>query len=180
MELMGQSVANSIYLDPISKNELLLLIDELNLHKSPGPDNIGPKLVRDAKHYLLEPLLYIFNKSFKNGYVPCQLKIAKVIPIFKKGSTTDPVNYRPISMLSVFDKLLEKLMYKRLIKFLTKNNILYGYQFGFRSGHSTTLALVEVFDEIYKKLDEDSLVMGIFLDLQKAFDTVNHKILIEK
>jgi len=83
-------------------------------------------------------------------------------------------------MLSIFDKLLEKIIYKRIYNFLLKNNVLYKHQFGFRTGHSTTLSLIEIVDEIYKNLDDNNYAMGLFLDLQKAFDTVNHSILLDK
>ena len=98
----------------------------------------------------------------------------------KKGDRCSPGNYRPISMLSVFDKMLEKLMYKRIISFLDKHDILNKHQFGFRTGHSTTHALVEVMDELYASLDDGNFALGVFLDLQKAFDTVLHDLLLDK
>ena len=104
-----------------------------------------------------------------------------MIPIFKSEERTDPSNYRPISLLSVFDKPLEKkLMCNRLNPFFQKHNIFYKYQFGFRKNHATANALTEVIDYIYKSLDEGNYVFGIYIDLKKAFDTVQHKILLHK
>jgi len=100
--------------------------------------------------------------------------------VFKKGDRSQPSNYRPISLLSIFDKLLEKLMFNRLISFLERNSILYNYQFGFRKNHSTSLALIDVVDNIYQNLDASLTVVGIYLDLTKAFDTVNHELLLYK
>jgi hypothetical protein len=180
MSWMKNPNQNSIFLEAVTTMELSDLIDNLNLHKSPGTDNIGPKIVHDAKHLLLKPLHFIYNLSLESGVVPTQLKTAKVLPIFKKGDTSLPCNYRPISMLSVFEKILEKIMYKRLISFINKHKILNKHQFGFRNGHSTTLSLIEVMDEIYKNLDDGNIGIGIFLDLQKAFDTIQHSILLDK
>ena len=114
------------------------------------------------------------------GVVPDKLKIGKVIPVYKKGDSSLPTNYRPISLLSIFDKLLEKLMYKRVYTFLTENNILYPYQFCFRKNHSTSLALIDVIDNIYSCLDNNETVVGIYVDLQKAFDIVDHNIPLYK
>ena len=125
-------------------------------------------------------MLYLFNLSLSTGSFPDKLKLAKVIPIFKKGDTYLPSNYRPISLVSIFSKLLEKIMYKRLYSYLQGNNILYRYQFGFRKNHNTALALIDVVDSIYQYLDHTETVIGLYLDLQKAFDTVNHKILLQK
>jgi hypothetical protein len=100
--------------------------------------------------------------------------------VFKKGDPLLPRNYRPISLLSVFDKLLEKLMHCRLYKYLQLNKVLYKFQFGFKPVHSTSLALIDVIDNLYKNLDACSKVCGIYLDLQKAFDSVSHDILLEK
>ena len=166
---MRQSNPKSIFLEAVTSNELSILIDNLKLSKSPGPDNIGPKIIYDSKSVLLEPLLYIYNLSLKTGMVPSQMKIAKVIPIYKKGEKYNPCNYRPISMLSVFEKLLEKIMYKRLISFLNKNNILNEHQFGFRSGHSTTLSLIQIMDEIYMNMDINNIAVGIFFVPTKSF-----------
>ena len=118
---------------------------------------------------------------FREGCFPEILKIAKVIPIYKEDDAVDPNNYRPISLLNVFDKLLEKLMYNRLDSFLHKHKIFYKYQFGFfLQNHATTNALTEVTDYIYKSLDEGNYVVGIYIDLKKGFDTIRHDILFNK
>jgi len=106
--------------------------------------------------------------------------MSKVIPVHKKAEKHLVSNYRPISLLSVFDKILEKLMYFCLYNYLTANNILSAHQFGFRKNHSTSLALINVIDEIYKHLDNHQKIIGIYLDLQKAFDTIDHEILLCK
>lgn len=173
-------VKHSMFCGPTDKLELLTLINKLKDRKSPGVDNIGPKLIKKSAAVIAEPLVYLYNLSFSSGSVPDKLKIAKVIPVFKKGDPSSPGNYRPISLLSIFDKLLEKLMYSRLYKHLQTNNVLYKYQFGFRAKHSTSLALIEVIDNIYEQLDNGSTVCGIYLDLQKAFDSVSHDILLKK
>ena len=111
------------------------------------------------------------------------LKIAKVIPLFKKKDEEerqDPSNYRPISLLSALNKVLEKIIYSRLIRFIDVHNILYKYQFGFRRKHSTTLALIDVIDKIRDNLSKGMKVAGVFIDFSKAFDCVNHAILIKK
>jgi len=100
--------------------------------------------------------------------------------VFKKGDRSQPSNYRPISLLSIFDKLLEKLMFNRLISYLERDSILSNYQFGFRKNHSTFLALIDVVENIYQNLDASLTVVGIYLDLTKAFNTVNHDLLLYK
>jgi len=93
--------------------------------KSPGPDNIGPKLIKEVAEILIDPLVHIFHLSLTTGVVPDKLQIAKIIPVFKKGDPQLSSNYRPISLLNVFSKLLEKIMYKRLYSYLNSNNKLY-------------------------------------------------------
>jgi len=179
-QYLGKPVKNSMFCQPVDHNELLKLIGNLNVSKSPGPDNFSPKLVKECTAELIEPLLHLYNLSLNSGVVPDKLKIAKVIPVYKKGESYLTSNYRPISLLSVFNKLLEKLMHARLYSFLFKNDILYQYQFGFRKNYSTILALIEVIDNIYRGLDNNEIIIGVYLDLQKAFDTVDHTILLEK
>jgi retron-type reverse transcriptase len=111
------------------------------------------------------------------GIVPIDFKLANIIPVYKTGSQTYLGNYRPISLLSIFNKILEKLMYNRLLHFLDRNDIFFEKQFGFHSGHSIDLWII---DKIQKAIDDRSTSCGIFLDFSKAFDTVNHKILIKK
>ena len=171
---------NSIFLEPVTKTELNNLIISLNPRKSSGHDGISVKLIQNAINDIIDPLLFVLNLSFETGTFPSELKIAKVIPLHKKGNLYSTTNYRPISLLSNFGKILEKLMYVRIMSFLKSHNILYKYQFGFRSHHSTSLALIDVADTVYHELDSGNYVIGTFLDLQKAFDTVNHAILLQK
>ena len=126
------------------------------------------------------PLTIIFNLSLTTGVHPDALKISKTIPIFKKGSKLETGNYRPISLLSNINKILEKLMYARVYKFLDQMKCFYSLQFGFRNRHSTAHALIEITERIRSALDDNMAACGIFIDLQKAFDTVNHEILIDK
>ena len=114
------------------------------------------------------------------GVFPSVLKTAKVVPVFKKDSKLDYSNYRPISLLSNVEKVLEKLMYKRLYTFLNSNNIIYNLQFGFRQQYSTSHALVNITENIGKALDDGYIGCGVFVGLQKAFDTVDQLILLAK
>ena len=108
------------------------------------------------------------------------MKLAKVVPIFKKGCPLDSSNYRPISLLSVFSKIIEKIMYKRLYEFLELHNILYCHQFGFRASHSINHALISLTESVKNTLDNKKFGCSIFLDLKKAFDTMHHEILLKK
>ena len=111
---------------------------------------------------------------------PHKLKIGKVVPIHKKGDSTLVNNYRPISILNTINKIFEKILHARLTKYIDDFDLIYKYQFGFRKNHSTELALIEMVDQIKMSLDSGKITCGIFVDLSKAFDTVNHDILIGK
>ena len=114
------------------------------------------------------------------GVFPSVFKTAKVVPVFKKDSKLNCSNYRPISLLSNIEKILEKLMYKRLYIFLDYNNIIYDLQFGFRQQYSTSHVLINITENIRKALDDGNVGCGVFVDLQKTFDTVDHQILLAK
>jgi len=167
-------------LEETSECEISNLISSFKSNESSGPYGISCGLLKENVHLLSTPLCYIFNLSLTTSVVPDKFKIAKVVPVYKKGSTTLTSNYRPISLLSIFNKLLEKVVYSRLFNFLNKNHALYKFQFGFRKHHSTSLSLLDVMDMCYKNIDKNNKAIGIFLDLQKAFDTVDHKVLLCK
>ena len=139
MKYLSSNYSNTMFLYPITEEELTNEIHQLPQNKAPEIDDIPSKLVQLTASYIIQTLTKIYNLSFLNGCVPEKLKIAKIIPIYKKKEKTHPCNYRPISLLSVFNKLLEKVMAKRITNFLDKFNILSNHQFGFRTNHSTIL-----------------------------------------
>ena len=124
-------------------------------------------MVKQIAPQIVNQLADILNKSFLTGIVPSKLKIAKVIPLYKAKDPALFSNYRPISLLPVFSKILERLMYNRLYNFLTEHNILSTNQFGFRKKYSTFLALMDLVDNISKNNDEGNYSIGIFLDLSQ-------------
>ena len=171
---------DSFFLTPVVQVEVEKIIDSLDLKKSTGPMSLPPYLLKIYKEFFSHWLTQLVNLSFEVGVFPDMLKSAKVIPIHKKESHLNHLNYRPISLLSVFSKIFEKLIYSRIFTFLTKNNLISNKQFGFRSKYSTNHALVSITERIKSLLDDTQFVCGIFIDLEKAFDTVNHDILCDK
>uniref|UniRef100_A0A672GUJ2 Reverse transcriptase domain-containing protein n=1 Tax=Salarias fasciatus TaxID=181472 RepID=A0A672GUJ2_SALFA len=137
-------------------------------------------LIKQITDVVIEPFKYICNLSFTTGTFPESMKIAKVIPLFKKGNKNDVSNYRPISLLPQLSKILEKLFVIRLNKFIVKHNILSNNQYGFRTNHSTATAIMELAEEITNAMDKKRFLVSVFVDLQKAFDTLDHDILLYK
>ena len=136
--------------------------------------------LKQLKKLLLIPLANLTNLSFSTGLFPKILKQAKFIPTFRKGDQQDFNSYGPISLLSNISKIIQKLVHRQLYGFLEFNNYLYTYQFGFRNLHSTNHALFTITEKIRKAIDNGEITYGVFLDLQKAFDTVDHEILLSK
>ncbi len=177
---LQRRVESNFLLNSTSIVEVMTTILQLDDDKSPGPDNIPIKLLKIASRIIVPRLVFIINTSFKLGSFPDRLKLAKVIPIFKNGSKIDVNNYRPISLLSVFSKIMEKIMHSRLYSFLETNKVLYSSQFGFQKNKSTQHSLIEIVEKIRNCIENNKYGCGIFIYLKKAFNTVNHTILLQK
>lgn len=177
---MPPNQLNSLYLYPTTPEEIEEEIDKLNSSKAIGPYSMQAKILKLLEGLISKPLVTIFNLSLSTGVVPDSFKIASVIPVYKKGSQIGLNNYRPISLLSIFNRILEKIIFKRLITIINKHTILYNKQFGFRSKHSTLQAILLITDKAQRAIDDDNYSCAISLDLCKVFDTVNHHILIQQ
>ena len=168
---------NSFFSAPVTSNELQKLFDNLK-DSACGWDNFDSKVIKYSSTEFINPFLHICNLSLEKGVFPRQLKIAKVIPLFKSGDDMLFSNYRPVSILPIFSKILERIMYNRLIIYIEK--MLNSNQFGFRKDHSAAMALMCLVDKISKAIENGEFVLGLFLDFSKAFDTVNYDILFMK
>ena len=177
---LKNNVKNSIYIHPTSPEEIFKEISSLKGNKAPGDDNISVKILKICKNVLSSPLSYLINTIISTGKYPDKLKLGRVIPIYKKGNPSEPSNYRPITLLSIINKLIEKVLYSRYYQFFEKHRIIFNYQFGFRQDYSTTLALIEITDHLRAQTENKNITLGIYIDLTKAFDMVNHEILFKK
>ena len=179
-DYLNQEVTSKFTFKQVRPEELLKVIINLKPKSSTGHDGISTVLLKYIAHDILHILTVIINQSLNTGIFPDSLKIAKITPIFKKENPHITDNYRPISLLPSISKIFEKVVYTQIYDYFTENNLLYDSQYGFRKFHSTEFAALEMTDKISTQLDEGKLPMAIFLDLSKAFDTIDHKILIDK
>ena len=173
------SIEHSIVITDISYTEVTQVISTLK-NSSAGWDELPTFVAKKCISGYIEPLTYLINTSFTEGIFPKELKLARVVPIFKIGDKTELTNYRPISVLSFFSKVFEKIMYTHLLDFIEQNKIIYKHQYGFRQKHSTQHAIITLVDRITNSLDKGDIVISIFLDLKKASNTVDHPTLLNK
>ena len=171
---------DSIFITPVDYQEILKIVANMKNKLSTGPDDISPRIIKTTITSILKPLTYIINESLQRGEVPNSMKIAKVIPVYKKNDPNQFTNYRPISLLSSFSKILERTVHNRVFNFLQNKNLLNKSQYGFRTNHSTEQAIIEIQNNIIENFKNNTITAGIFLDLSKAFDCINHTILINK
>jgi hypothetical protein len=170
----------SMYVHPVSSLEITKIVNKMKNKWTAGLDEIPSALIKKTINYILDPLCYLINQSLCLGVFPDVLKTAKIIPIYKKGDKKHTENYRPISILSSFSKILEGAMNKQLVLFLQKQNIISNEQHGFIKGKSTDTAIFNFLENIREALDKKQNCIGLFLDLTKAFDLVPHQELIQK
>ena len=176
----NRPISDSIFLQPTEPGEIFNTINSLNLRKSSGFDHYPPFFVKLAGPVISELFSVLVNHSITLGIFPEVLKVAKVILVYELGSRHNPNNYRPISLLSCFAKIFEKLLYKRLDIFIRMHSIIAPTQYGFRPGLSTMHAVTDVSTLVNDNIHEKKYSGLIFLDIQKAFDIVDHNILIAK
>lgn len=172
--------SNSFFLTATDEKEIINTVNKCKAKQSSDHDDLDTLLIKQVINEIVKPLCHIYNLSFTMGEFPNHMKIAKITPIYKNGDKHQFSNYRPISVLSQFSKILEKLFTTRLDNFIEKYNILNDNQYGFRSNRSTTLALIDLVEEITNNIDKKRHTMGIFIDLKKALDTIDHDILLRK
>ena len=178
-DYLNRDFNNAMHLKNCTEQEVFEIVNKSKNKKSIDTDGLSMNLIKKVINYIIKPLTYICNKSFQEGGFPDNMKISKEIPILKYGDNSILSNYRQISSLSQFSKILETLFERRLSCFLEKKLILSNSQYGFRRSRSTLTALVQMTEKI-SSLDAECSTIAIFIDLRKAFDTIDHDILIKK
>ena len=173
------TVQANYFCTPACPTEIINIVHSNNSKKSGGYDNIDPNIIQHVIPQIANQLAHIFNSSFTMGIVPIKLKIAKVIPLYKSENPELFTNYRPISILPCLSKILERLMYNRINNVVAEYNILSNKQYGFRENYSTYMAMIDLVDKISSNIDHNNHNIGIFLYLSKAFDTIDHNILLK-
>ena len=179
LKVMGTNT-KSIFLEPTDEDDIRRIAFDLPNKFSSGPDRVSNVLLKEKIAQVAEPLSMIFNQSLQTGEFPNDMKLADVVPLYKSKEHHFESNYRPISLLTTLSKILEKVVYKRVYKFLTESSQLYDNQYGFRSNHSCEHAIGQTVGNILKNLENHKNSICLLLDLSKAFDTIEHSILLEK
>ena len=180
MNYMGDRVSDELYWCPTTRWEIETLCKNLKPGKSAGWDGVSPSVIKAVAAEIAGPLSQLFNCCMREGHYPTGFKVSRVVPVFKAEDPTLFSNYRPVSILPVLSQIFERVIYARLSSFFEKHNVITPSQYGFRAGHSTTMAIQDMVEKVRGAWEEKKVALGVFIDLKKAFDTVDHEILLEK
>ena len=176
----SKSPSSSFLFRPVTAAEVQVEILSIPNQKSYGLYSCPTQLLKCASDFISQPLATLLNRSVSLGMYSAKLKLSKVVPVYKSEDVHDVNNYRPISLLSNFNMIFEKLMYTRMVTFIVQIGLLYEGQYGFRKQHSTQHPILDIINAIQNNMDKRLFSCGIFIDLKKAFDTVDHCILLSK
>ena len=179
-EYMGDAVQESLFLTPTTPQEIEELCLNLEPNKGVGWDEVSPKVIKGVAKELSGSLSRLYNSCMREGHYPACFKVARVVPVFKAEDPTEFSNYRPVSVLPVLSQIFEKVIRSRLVRFLDRNKVIIPGQYGFRSGHSTAMAILDMVEKVRGAWDQGNVALGVLIDLKKAFDTVDHSILLAK
>ena len=174
------SLSSSFFISEINDDEILKIVKSMKISYSQADDKFSNFFVKQSIRFLLKPLTHCINLSLCHGIFPNCLKTTKIVPIHKNGSINDINNYRPISIISTFSKIIEKVVHSQIIKFFNKHSIISESQYGFKQNSSTELAILDLNQYILDNIEKKYSTIGVFLDISKAFDTVRHDILLDK
>ena len=180
LEYLGDRVDGSLFLRPTTPQEVEKLCRRLIPHKSMGWDEVSPRVIRMVALEISPSLSRLFNLCMRESHYPSFFKIAKVVPVFKGEDPTEFSNYRPVSVLPVLSQVFERVLKERLVAFLEEKGVVTPGQYGFREGHSTTMAILDMVERVRAAWGRGNVALGVFIDLKKAFDTVDHRVLLAK
>ena len=179
---MPRTWTNSMFIEPALAFYILLIANKLKPKSSYGHDDISIKLLTQTLDNIIQPVTHIINRSFDTGIVPNEMKMVNVIPVYKSSYPSLLKNYRPVSLLTAFCKLIETLMFNKFISFLNSNNTLFQHQYGFRSKHSTIHPIIRLLNHCAEVTNQGNpeFTLAISCDLSKVFGVINHDILLFK
>ena len=177
---MGNKVEEGLIWRPTSPVEIEEICRGLNPNKGSGWDGVSPRVIKAVATELSGSLSRLYNCCMREGYYPESFKVARVVPVFKAEDPTQYSNYRPVSVLPILSQVFERVINTRLIKFFEDNKVIIPGQYGFRTGHSTAMAIMDMVEKIRAAWTEKKVALGVFIDLKKAFDTLDHDILLKK
>ena len=180
LEYMGDRVDGSLFMRPTTAEEVEGLCRDLEPNKGAGWDGVSPGVVKRVAREISGPLAALYNYCIQEGHYPGCFKVARVVPVYKGEDPTQFANYRPVSVLPVLSQLFERVIRVRLEGFLNSKGVLTPGQYGFRAGHSTAMAVLDMVEKVRGAWGRGNAALGVFIDLKKAFDTVDHGLLLSK